>query len=84
MFPSLAARETDIAETIFAVWKQKLFYLKSKKIYCFSDTKVAFETYVSKGTSTVTKKEVSSDLFESRFIIMRMSDPLLSETMFPQ
>ena len=27
MFPSLAARETDVVETNFAYWKQKLFLL---------------------------------------------------------
>ena len=38
---------------------------------------------VYKGTSPVTKK-VSTDFLESRFIIMQMSDPLFSETMFPR
>ena len=38
---------------------------------------------IYEGTSPVTKK-VSPDFFESRFIIMQMSDPLFSETMFPR
>ena len=33
------------------------------------------------GTSPVTKQAVPPDFFESQFIIMRMCDPLLSETM---
>ena len=40
---------------------------------------------IYEGTSPVTRKEVSSDFFKSRFIIIRrMSDPLFSETMFPR
>ena len=32
MFPSLAARETYVAETNFAARKQKMFFLESKTI----------------------------------------------------
>ena len=38
---------------------------------------------IYEGTSPVTKK-VSPDFFESRLIIMQMSDPLFSGTMFPR
>ena len=46
MSPSLPARETYVAETHFAAWKQKMF-LPDVKHICFPDTNVAFETYVS-------------------------------------
>ena len=47
MFPSLAARETCIAETNFAARKQKMFLPWSQKHFCFPDTNFASETYVS-------------------------------------
>ena len=46
MFPSLAARETYVAETNFAARKQKSFCLESKTFY-FLDTNFASETYFS-------------------------------------
>ena len=39
---------------------------------------------IYEGTSPGTKKEVSPDFIESQFIVMRMSDHLLSETVFPR
>ena len=47
MFPSLAARETCVAETNFAARKQKMFLTRSQKHFCFPDTNFASETYVS-------------------------------------
>ena len=49
MLPSLAARETYVAETNFAARKQKkkTVFASSQKHFCFPDTNVAFETYVS-------------------------------------
>ena len=48
MFPSLAARETCVAETNFVARKQKVFLAgASEKHFCFSDTNFASETYVS-------------------------------------
>ena len=47
MFPSLAARETCVAETNFAARKQKMFLPWSQKQFCFPDTNFASETYVS-------------------------------------
>ena len=47
MFPNLAARETCVAETNFAARKQKMFLPWSQKHFCFPDTNVASETYVS-------------------------------------
>ena len=47
MFPSLAARETCVAETNFAARKQKMFLPWSQKHFCFPDTNFAFEKYVS-------------------------------------
>ena len=44
MFPSLAARETCVAETNFAA--------RSQKHFCFSDTNFASETYVSQFSHT--------------------------------
>ena len=49
MFPNLAARETSVAETNFAVrkQKQKMFLPLNQKQFCFPDTNFASETYVS-------------------------------------
>ena len=47
MFPNLAARETCVAETNFAAREQKMFLPWSQKHFCFPDTNVASETYVS-------------------------------------
>ena len=47
MFPSLAARETYVAETNFAARKQKVFLPEVKNIFCFPDTNFASATYVS-------------------------------------
>ena len=47
MFPSLAARETYVAETNFAARKQKMFLPGVNKHFCFPDTNFASETYVS-------------------------------------
>ena len=47
MFPSLAARETHVAETNFAARKQENVFALSQKHICFSDTNVASATYVS-------------------------------------
>ena len=35
MFPNLAARETCVAETNFAAWKQKMFLPGVKNIFAF-------------------------------------------------
>ena len=47
MFPSLAARETCVAETNFAAREQKMFLPWSQKHFCLADTNFASETYVS-------------------------------------
>ena len=47
MFPSLAARETYVAETNFAARKQENVFALSQKHICFSDTNFASATYVS-------------------------------------
>ena len=47
MFPSLAARETCVAETNFAARKTKIVFVWSQKHFCFPDTNFASETYVS-------------------------------------
>ena len=47
MFPSLAARETCVAETNFAARKTKNVFVWSQKHFCFPDTNFASETYVS-------------------------------------
>ena len=47
MFPSLAARETYVAETNFAAQKQENVIALSQKHICFSDTNFASATYVS-------------------------------------
>ena len=48
LFPSLAARETFVAETNFAARKQKMFLPEiSQKHFRFSDTTFASEIYVS-------------------------------------
>ena len=47
MFPSLAARETCLAETNFAARKTKNVFAWSQKHSCFPDTNFASETYVS-------------------------------------
>ena len=45
MFPSLAARETCVAETNFAARKTKNVFAWSQKHFCFPDTNFASETY---------------------------------------
>ena len=47
MFPSLAARETYVAETNFAARKQKMFLPEVKNIFVSRTQLLAFETYVS-------------------------------------
>ena len=47
MFPSLAARETCLAERNFAARKTKNVFARSQKHSCFPDTNFASETYVS-------------------------------------
>ena len=47
MFPSLAARETYVAEANFASWKQENVSESSQKHFCFTDANFASETYVS-------------------------------------
>jgi len=47
MFPSLAARETYVAEANFASWKQGNVSESSRKHFCFADANFASETYVS-------------------------------------
>ena len=47
MFPSLATRETYVAETNFVNVNIKCFCFKSKKIFCFPDTNFASEAYVA-------------------------------------
>ena len=43
MFPSLAARETYVAETNFAARKQENVFASDQKHCCFPDTKFASE-----------------------------------------
>ena len=47
MFPSLAARETYVAQTNFAARKQENVFTSGQKHFSFPDTNFAFETYVS-------------------------------------
>ena len=47
MFPSLAARETCVAETNFAAWKTKHVFALSQKHFCLPEINFASETYVS-------------------------------------
>ena len=47
MFPSLAARETCVAEADFGSWKQGNVFESSQKHFCFTDAYFASETYVS-------------------------------------
>ena len=47
MFPSLVALETYVAETKFAVQKNRMFLPKIKIIFRAADTNAAFEAYVS-------------------------------------
>ena len=47
MFPSLATRETYVAETNFASRQQKMFLLQVKNIFVSPDTNFAFKTYVA-------------------------------------
>ena len=47
MFPSLAARETYVAEATFASWKQGNVSESSQKHFCLTDGNFASETYVS-------------------------------------
>ena len=44
MFPSLAARETCLAERNFAARKTKIVFAWSQKHSCFPDTNFASET----------------------------------------
>ena len=47
MFPSLAAREANVAAASFASWKQGNVSGSSQKHFRFTDAKFASETYVS-------------------------------------
>jgi len=47
MFPSLAARETYVADANFACWKQGNVSDSSQKHFCFTDANFASERYVS-------------------------------------
>jgi len=47
MFPSLAARETYVADANFASWKQGNVSESSQKHFCFTDANFASETCVS-------------------------------------
>ena len=44
MFPSLAARETYVAETNFAARKQENVFASGQKQFCYPDTNFASET----------------------------------------
>ena len=46
MFPSLAARETSVAETNFCYLETKNVFASSQKHFCFPNTNFAFEKYV--------------------------------------
>ena len=47
MFPSLAARETYVAEANFTSWKQGNVSESSQKHFCSTDANFASVTYVS-------------------------------------
>ena len=47
MFPSLAARETDVAKANFVSWKQRNVSESSQKHFCFTDANFPPETYIS-------------------------------------
>jgi len=49
MFPSLALRETFVAETNLLFENKKCFRLKQKQ-FCFPDTTFASATYIYKAT----------------------------------
>ena len=46
-FPSLAARETSVADANFASWKQGNVSESRQKHFCFTNASFASETYVS-------------------------------------
>ena len=46
-FPSLAARETYVAEATFASWKQGNVSESRQKHFCFTDANFASQKYVS-------------------------------------
>ena len=50
MFPSLAARETYVAETNLASWKQGNVSELSQEHFCFTDANFASKTYVSQSS----------------------------------
>ena len=52
MFPNLAARKTCVAETNFVARKTKNVFAWSQKHFCFPDTNLASETYVSQFSHT--------------------------------
>ena len=66
MFPSLAARETYVAEANFASWKQENASESSQKHFCFTDTDFASDTYVSQfrhPRKNMTGNNVSATMF---------------------
>ena len=67
-FPSLAARETCVAETNFAARRTKNVFAWSQKHFCFPDTNFASETYVSQfshPSGNITRNIVSATMFPS-------------------
>ena len=67
MFPSLAARETCVAETNFAARKTKNVFAWSQKHFCFPDTnfvpKHMFPSLATPGN--ITRNIVSATMFPS-------------------
>ena len=60
MFPNLAVRETCVAETNFAAWKQKMFAMESKT---FLRPKHMFPTLAN--PENITRNIVSATMFPS-------------------
>ena len=67
MFPSLAARETCVAETNFAAQKTKNVFAWSQNHFCFLDTNFApkhmFPSLATPGN--ITRNIVSATMFPS-------------------
>jgi len=79
MFPSLAARETYVAEANFASWKQGNVSESSKKQFCFTDANFGSEPYVSQ----FSKETCAERMFPTQsFLVYSLARPLLS--LFPQ
>ena len=68
MFPSLAARETNVADANFASWKQGNVSESTQKHFCFIDANFASERSVFPSLATqgnMSGNNVSATMFPS-------------------